>query len=773
MISFCRDWEFSPEFTDAFAAFEGECEKVTLPHNAFPLPLHYALPESYSRVCGYRKRFMLPKDAENKRVFLQLDGAAHIAEVFVNGVSAGTHSCGYTAFRVELTGLVHEGENRVLVRLDSRESANVPPFGYMIDYLTYSGLYREAWLDIREREYIKDIFVYTPELHTARVKLTLSGADSAEVRILDGETCLARAEGLELDIPVDGAEPWSTEHPKLYICEARLPNGDTLSTFFGFRTAEFRADGFYLNGEKTFLRGLNRHQSYPFIGYAAPERLQRQDARILKNELACVAVRTSHYPQSQYFIDECDRLGLLVFTEIPGWQHIGDEAWKAQAVENTREMVMQYRNHPSVILWGVRINESQDDDGLYTKTNAVAHQLDPSRCTSGVRFIEKSSLLEDVYAYNDFSHSGNNPGCKSKKSVTPDMNRALLISECNGHMFPSKSFDDWPHRQEHTLRHARVQSAALADGEHAGCFGWCAFDYQTHKDFGSGDRICYHGVMDMFRNPKPAAYFYASQGEEKPVLFVSTRMDIGDYPAGDFGVPYIFTNAEKVALYKNSDRVKVFTPPKSALAHPPIAVDDTIGSLLQTKEHFSPRKAALLRRCLLAAKKYGIHMPLADKLRMGYAMVGYKMTMDDAMELYGKYIGNWGGEAIKWRFEAMQGDQTVASAVCSSGNALKIELLPGSTELAEGATYDMADVRIRITDEYGAVASYAQYPISLRVEGAAELVGDAVITAEGGACGCYVRTVGKAGSAKLTASAQGLESVSVDFVIKIRGENGA
>ena len=123
-------------------------------------------------------------------------------------------------------------------------------------------------------------------------------------------------------------------------------------------------------------------------------------------------MRTSHYPQSHYFIDECDRRGLLVFTEIPGWQHIGDEKWIDRAVENVREMVCQYRNHPSIVLWGVRINESQDNDAFYTRTNALAHELDPSRPTSGVRYLEKSSLLEDVYAFNDFSHKGNNPGCK-------------------------------------------------------------------------------------------------------------------------------------------------------------------------------------------------------------------------------------------------------------------------------------------------------------------------------------------------------------------------
>ena len=138
----------------------------------------------------------------------------------------------------------------------------------------------------------------------------------------------------------------------------------------------FRADGFYLNGKKTFLRGLNRHQSYPYIAYAAPESLQRQDARILKNELHCNAVRTSHYPQSQYFLDECDRLGLLVFTELPGWQHIGDGAWKDRACAMLREMLLQNRNHPSIILWGVRINESVDNDEFYTRTNQIAHALD-------------------------------------------------------------------------------------------------------------------------------------------------------------------------------------------------------------------------------------------------------------------------------------------------------------------------------------------------------------------------------------------------------------
>ena len=305
----------------------------------------------------------------------------------------------------------------------------------------------------------------------------------------------------------------------------------------GFRRAEFKKDGFYLNGKKIKLRGLNRHQSYPYVGYAMPKSMQQLDADILKRELGANAVRTSHYPQSHYFIERCDEIGLLVFTEIPGWQHIGDAAWKDQAVENVRDMVKQYRNHTSIILWGVRINESQDDEAFYRRTNEAAHEFDDSRPTGGVRANRKSSLLEDVYTYNDFVHDGKAKGCEPKKNVTSDMEKPYLISEYNGHMYPTKTFDWEEHRAEHALRHANVLDAVAAEEDIAGCFGWCMFDYNTHKDFGSGDRICYHGVMDMFRNPKLAAAVYACQQEKEPVLELSSSMDIGEHPGCNRGEP--------------------------------------------------------------------------------------------------------------------------------------------------------------------------------------------------------------------------------------------
>ena len=777
MLSLCNNWEFTPQWSLGFAAGEGSGTAVRLPHTVQEIPLHYADHKSYQLVCGYRRKLELGQELAGKKIFLQFDGAAHVATVYLNGQELTTHCTGYTGFRVDITEAARLGEDNLLaVRLDTTENPDVPPFGFVVDYLTYGGLYREVWLDVRNKRYIEDLYITTPDLHTLKIKPTFVNAEKciALVELLDGEKVLIKkaftTNGV-ITIPCPEVEAWCPENPKLYTCRVSLVKigsvKDVQELKVGFRTACFQADGFYLNGEKIFLRGLNRHQNYPYVGYAVPEALQREDARILREELSCTAVRTSHYPQSHHFIDECDKRGILVFTELPGCQYIGDTAGTVQSGGNVREMVLQYRNHPSIILWGVRINESQDDDEFYSRTNALARELDPSRATSGVRYIEKSSLLEDVYAYNDFSHTGNNPGVKPKKSVTPDMKKPLIISEHNGHMFPTKSFDTWQRRQEHALRHMRVQNDAVADGQHAGCFGWCMFDYPTHKDFGSGDRVCYHGVMDAFRNPKLAAYAYASQGDERPVLAVGSSMDIGDYPGGQIGEVSVFTNADTVCLYKNGNFVtELRSGDFKALPHGPMVMDDTIGCLLETQEGFEPAKAELLRTCLLTIQKKGLAgMNPADMAKMGYAMVKYGLTYPDAVALYGKYVGNWGGEATLWRLDAEKNGEVVQSVTCCPSSRLHLEATPSHTHLQEGDTYDMAAVRIRVLDEYGNVAPYAQLPVRFVLEGEAQLVGPDMVTAEGGMTGTYIKTLGKTGEAKLTIYTSQTEPVTVSFTI--------
>ena len=137
MQSLCNHWEFTPEWSDAFARGEGNAVPVRLPHTVREIPLHYADHNAYQMICGYRRTLELGKELEGKRLFLQFDGAAHIATVYLNGRQLAHHRTGYTGFRVEITDAVILGEENLLtVKLDTRENPQVPPFGFVIDYLT-------------------------------------------------------------------------------------------------------------------------------------------------------------------------------------------------------------------------------------------------------------------------------------------------------------------------------------------------------------------------------------------------------------------------------------------------------------------------------------------------------------------------------------------------------------------------------------------------------------------------------------------------------------
>lgn len=780
-------WYFTEQFTRQLTTLEKpepELVPVRLPHTVKLLPFNDFSEQAYQMVSGYLRFLVPPESWRGQRVRVVFEGAAHQARVYLNGQLLAQHACGYTAFTVDLTDHLHwQGANNLTVELDSRENLDVPPFGNVIDYLTYGGLYREVFLEVGGPALIEDLCVRADMDGSVQCLPDCRNAEGLTLRFAvcneSGEELVCRetgAEESEILLQLEHPELWDCEHPALYRLKAALKQGektvDERTVRFGFRRVEFRPDGFYLNEKRVQLRGLDRHQSWPYMGYAAPARAQRLDADILKYELGCNAVRTSHYPQSHHFINRCDEIGLLVFTEIPGWQHIGGESWKAQALENTREMVLQWRNHPSIFLWGVRINESADDDELYRKTNEIAHQLDPTRPTGGVRNFPHSHLLEDVYTYNDFSHHGPNRGCAPRKIITREGGKGYLISEYNGHMFPTKAYDCEEKRLEHALRHARVVSDAASQPGIGGSFGWCMFDYNTHRDFGSGDRICYHGVMDMFRNPKLAAAVYASQQEMTPVLEISSSMDIGEHPAGALGTVAVFTNADQIRLYRNDLLVGSFSPSAdyAGLAHPPVLIEDTVSGLLERQEGMSPRTASMVREVLLATAMYGSALPLSVLLKAAYLMGLKGFTREQGVDLYNRYVASWGGQVARWRFEAVKNGQVVASTVRCPGDTLALEVCADTDTLTDGPSWDMATVRIRAVDEYGAVRTWCSRSLSLRAEGAVELIGPASVPLSGGMAGCYLRTRGEAGTGRLTIEMEGAAPVTLSFQVSKQEE---
>ena len=790
-------WYYSPRFEDGMIqpAYTGSMEKVRLPHTVAVTPFNNFDEGIYQKVSGYRTTFTTQPKWEGKLVLLTIEAAAHQSEVFLNGVSVGTHNCGYTAFTINLTPhLAPSGKKNVLtVKVDSRESIDVPPFGFVIDYMTYGGIYRDVYLEVKNPVYISDVAVATKTNHfTSEVTLnTTKGIEGFSLRQTitpaekpDAEPAAEIVTGVSNTKTLTAADAapvqaWSLEHPFLYVLTTELLDSkkkvvDTNTVRFGFRDIRFDSTGFYLNNKKIKLRGLNRHQSYPYVGYAMPKNIQREDADILKFELGLNEVRTSHYPQSQYFIDRCDEIGLLVFTEIPGWQHIGGKEWQDQAVENVRDMVVQYRNHPSVFMWGVRINESLDNDAFYTRTNAMAHELDKTRPTAGVRYLKQSHLLEDVYTYNDFSHTGKNAGALHKNKVT-DTEKGYMVTEYNGHMFPTKTFDNEAHRTEHALRHANVLDTIAGYEEIAGSSGWCAFDYNTHKDFGSGDRICYHGVMDMYRNPKLAAAVYRSQAEHAvvgDVLEVSSSMDIGEYPGGNRGPVWIFTNADSVKMYINNLFIKQYTKedsPYKNLPHGPIMIDDYIGTRLVNEDHIPAEHAEEVKSIINAVGRYG-----QDNLPFKYYLSAYKLialrvvTKAQLIQLGGKYIGNWGGTVITYRFEACREGKIVKTVTKTCARQLAVLATASTDQLVETNSYDVVAVRLEAVDEHDNVQHFYQEAVKLSVDGVIGLIGPDVVTLKGGMAGTYVKSLGVPGKGTLRVTDVSGNECEIVFTVKIQ-----
>lgn len=699
--------------------FEGS-ETVRLPHNAVELPFSYFDEKAYQRVFTYEKRFTADPAWQGKDVSVVFDGAMANARVLLNGEEIAAHKDGYTPFEGRLTGKLNDGENVLTVTIDGSENPEIPPFGGQIDYLTYAGLYREAWLRVTAPVFVGNAKVETPNVLAdnksvrARIELAnpqhhpLSGTLVAAIKDSSGNTIAttdAAINGATVDVAfndLSGITLWDLKTPALYSLEVTLDTAagqDVANIRFGFRSAEFTTDGFKLNGKLLKLRGLNRHQSFPYIGYALGKSAQVKDAEILKHELKLNMVRTSHYPQSHYFLDACDELGLLVFEEIPGWQHIGPLGWQDESVENVRRMITRDWNHPSIVIWGVRINESQDNHDFYVRTNKLARELDSTRPTGGVRYITDSELLEDVYTMNDFilgneEWGGNRPRTplRPQQEVT-GLDRVVpyMITEYGGHMYPTKSYDQEQRQAEHVRRHLEVMNAAYGDPQIAGCIGWCAFDYNTHKDFGSGDRLCHHGVMDMFREPKFAAFAYASQCEPedeiilKPVTFWAR----GERNIGGVLPLMILTNCDEVELAYGNNSPKRLGPDRQAFPH-------------------LPHAPVVIKREDLSEEELGL----------------WGMSWEDAT-ITG-YIDGKPVKTVKF----------IADPI-----AHELEVAPDATEI--GSEGDTVRVLVRALDQSSKKLPFFPEPVSIEVSGAAERIGPGLVPLRAGSTGFWLRSTGK------------------------------
>lgn len=775
IIPFNNQWSFRPLNTPS----DHKPIFVDLPHTVEEVPYHYFDEAIYQFQSLYCKSFSVEALGLDEALWIRFEGVMLYARVTLNGHVICEHKGGYTPFEANLTPYLNTGsENTLEVLVDATERKDIPPFGNVVDFLTYGGIYREVTLERRHKTHIQNAKFETSlskaswkstafmhgepyEGYMISHSLYLQGKRVAE----SGRIPLTK-DTLTYEARIEDIQPWTLDSPVLYESRISLYEKnncvDTFTRSVGFRDVSFQKDGFYLNGSKLKIRGLNRHQAFPYVGYAMPKRAQEKDADILKYELGVNMVRCSHYPQSTHFLNRCDAIGLLVFNEIPGWQHIGDAQWQDLATQSVREMIERDWNHASVVIWGVRINESPDSTAFYQKNNALAHELDTTRPTGGVRNFAGSEVFEDVYTYNDFVHRGDNIALEPPKAIHKSA-MPYLVTEHNGHMFPTKKFDQEAKRLEHALRHLRVLNTAYLQEDSAGAIGWCMFDYNTHKDFGSGDKICYHGVMDMFRLPKLAAAVYASQQDESPVLEVSSSMNIGEYNASSVGDVYVFTNCDAIKVYKNDRFIETHYPNQKAfpgLPHPPVIIEDFIGKWIEEDEAFSPKDAQTIKDLLLKVLKNGNHLPLMDKLKMARLFLKYKMTTNDAARLYGQYIANWGSESTLYRFEGYRKGALVKTVIKTANAPSQFHVIPDDTQLVHGDTYDVTRIVLSFTDAHGQPLAFSNHVVSVAIQGSGAIIGPHTFALIGGSRAFWVKTTGK-GSIDLSLTLEGAPATSL------------
>ncbi|MDA5283726.1 glycoside hydrolase family 2 TIM barrel-domain containing protein [Streptomyces sp. Isolate_45] len=541
-----------PDFTD------GQWETVDVPHAVRLEPVDVG-GRNYRGIAWYRRHFVADPAYRGRRVFVRFEGAMQVTRVWLNGALLGEHQGGFTPFVFDITDrLVIGAENVLAVRLDNTDNPLVPPgkpqAGMDFDYL--GGLYREVTLTVVDPLHVSDpvfagkvagggVFVTTPVVTPASASVAVTtdvrndaaaAAEAAVVStIVDASGRVVATATATTTVPGGGdrtvtqtltvAAPalWSPDSPALYALHTEIHRAgiavDRVTTRFGIRTLAWtKTEGFALNGRPLLINGTNRgHQEYPYVGFAAPAAQQRRDARLIK-ESGANFVRSGHYQPHPAFLDACDELGLMVMDSIPGWQYWNaDPKFRENSYNDTRIMIRRDRNHPSVVLWEVSLNETAVPDDYSRQQVAITHAEYPggqgfayggNTTNTGTIFdVQNAHTPTDGPAalifreYGDWSFGGEN---STSRSTRADGQEAMLLAAAN----KQQSYSE-------LLVPGRWPGATLA-----GIATWSAVDYNR----GLNQRTCYSGLVDLFRIPKFVHYFYQSQRD--PAL-VRTDVDSG------------------------------------------------------------------------------------------------------------------------------------------------------------------------------------------------------------------------------------------------------
>ena len=567
----------------------GNWEKINLPHTPFVESL--VVLHQWQGICYYRKILNVSKKEIDKQLWLEFEGAMHLADVWVNGQHLIQHSGGYTPFVVDVTGMLHADRgNEILVRLDNRNNPLIPPGKPLetLDFCYYGGLYRDVNLIVKHPVHITHpimanevagggIFVTYPYVSKQEAEIKVKTQVSNKVgtqrhltirhtlyewskkkgrgkKVALVESPLVLAAGTTQhhtqQFTVNNPKLWYPDSPALYVLRTEVMDGrkvtDCEDTRIGIRRIEMtREKGFVINDKPLKLEGSNRHQEYPYVGNAISDQAQYRDMYQIRDN-GFNTVRLGHYPQDPSVLEACDELGLLVIEPIPGWQFFNKaQGFVDHTYKDIRDLIRRDRNHPSVIMWETTLNESWPPKSWKDQAVRIAHEEFPGdQCyTSGDTYGYDGF---DV-CYNDWKEGYNRPNTTSK----PGFIREYYDYEFGGHYSTTRV-------TRGDGDYALMQNAWNAQWSYnryrayypwtIGGAVWSMYDYNR----GCCDNICYSGLADLFRLPKFGLLYFRTQMKEgtfTPAWPMTYEVFINSH--------WLEGSSDTLQVYGNVDEVKL------------------------------------------------------------------------------------------------------------------------------------------------------------------------------------------------------------------------
>lgn len=489
----------------------------------------------------YRKRLVIGKEYAGQLIALEFDGVQKYSKVYLNGTLAGEHRGGYTSFSVDVTKQVKFGETNVIaVQVSNRRDddfGRIPPMTAG-NFDVYGGIYRDVRLVIRDRlsipfqgsaEQEGGTFVTTPEVSAERgtvdvrtwVRNDYPDARACTllttVRDADGKTVLETS-SRETIAPgtvhefhqglgaVARPRLWSPDHPYLYSVAMEVRDGarltDTYRSPLGFRWFSWNhaEKRLYLNGAKLVLRGINRHQEYPWLGDAIPKWIHRHDLEDIRHNMGLYFQRTVHYPNDPYVYDLADRLGIITIEEVP---NIKDIAFGRDVQRSMlKEAIRRDRNHPSIFIWSIG-NETNDP-----ADSAWAHEEDTTRIIylrrgeNGGKFVQLTDA--DLPIENLLR-------CTIRGWYTSD-DRDFGPATRNPASGQITGTELWQHE-------TTVRSPKLADDN---VVVWLYADHGADREYKNSPVLHVNpkGWTDMYRFPKYVYYLWQANFTTKPMAYI-------------------------------------------------------------------------------------------------------------------------------------------------------------------------------------------------------------------------------------------------------------